>query len=456
MVLTSIEFALLLALTFILYYSVGERLRKTVLLLASCIFIGYGSPYFLLTAVGISSLTYVLGLRLSAEQGRKSLGWIYLAGVVLLVGAWTFFRHSGIIIPMGISFYTFQALSYLTEVYWGEYEAERNYWNFSLFMLLFMKFLSGPIERPSTLLPQVQKCKGFDYVEVTYGLKLIFLGLAKKLILADNLAIGVDAVFHIPQDNSGIQLLLATLIYPIQLYADFSGYTDMAIGAARLFGIKLSPNFNRPFTAITTSDLWRRWHMSLSFWVRDYLFIPLTAYLRGWNKTGIYLSLFITFGLLGVWHGTGTQFVIYGLIQGAIICYEMNVRTVRRGILHVFGNSTGRGILMVRTYLLFAFSLVFFRAESLKDAVYIISHISFGIRHSWKELSLGATDHTCIVVAVALLLMWLFEYYNAKRDLLKAISERPAYVRWTIYYLLVIALFTTGKFNSNDFIYLQF
>lgn len=456
MVFISFEFVLLIALTFVIYYVASYRYQKYVLLLASTVFIGYNSLYFLLTAVLLSTATYWLGLRLSKKQEEKTLNRIYFSGIAFLVGVWTVCRHSGLIIPLGISFYTFQALSYLTEVYWGEFKAEKNYLNFLLYMLLFMKFLSGPIERPSALLPQLQEGKKFDYDTITYGLKLILLGLIKKLVIADNLSSAIDAIYASPQDASGIQLFMTMLIYPIQLYTDFSGYTDMALGTARLFGYRLTPNFDRPFTAETTSDLWRRWHITLSFWVRDYIFMPLTSVLRRWNKPGIYLSLLITFSALGVWHGVGMSFVVYCLIQGIIICYEMRFGFLRNFILKKLGARIGGWVLILRTYLLFAFSLIFFRAGNIREAIYFISRMSFRVNQSWKEINIGLTDHVCIVAGSALLLIWIFEYFQSKRDLFQVISRQPVWIRWSVYYILIFALLTTGKFDSENFIYLQF
>ena len=452
----SFSFTLLLTLTFVLYYAVGQNFQKIILLTSCFVFIGYNSLFFLLTAIILSSITYWLGLRLSTEQKKKSLNRLYVSGIIFLVGIWTICRHSGIIVPLGISFYTFQALSYLTEVYWGEFKAEKNYLNFLLYMLLFMKFLSGPIERPSALLPQLQKSKKFDYNNITYGLKLILLGLIKKLVIANNLSPAIDSIYSNLFSSSGIQLTMTFLIYPIQLYADFSGYTDIALGIGHLFGFRLTPNFNRPFTARTISDLWRRWHITLSFWVRDYIFMPLTSVLRHWDKPGIYLSLLITFSLLGVWHGVGWNYVVYGLIQGIIICYEMQVRFLRNYILKKFGSRIGGWILILRTYLLFAFSLIFFRAGSIKEALFFIRNLSFQVNQSWKEMNIGMTDHTCIVTGSALLLMWVFEYFQSKHNLLQAISQRPIWIRWSIYYLLVFAILTTGNFDFENFIYLQF
>lgn len=454
----SFEFVVLLMLCFILYYSMGNRYKQGVLLLSSFIFIGYYNWAFLLTAVSISLFTFVLAKALARTGKEKSRKAIFASGVLLLVAIWLAFRYAGegFLFPLGISFYTFQAIAYLTEVYWEEEAPETSVWHFMLYMLLFMKFLSGPIERPGTLLPQLRQESSFNYPMVVYGLKLILIGLVKKLVLADNISPYIDGVFSSVHEASGVQLLMAFLLYPIELYADFSGYTDMAIGVASMFGIRLSPNFDRPFIARTTSDFWRRWHMSLSFWVRDYVYLPLTAETRRWGQWGIFFSLIVTFVALGVWHGAGWNFAIYGLLQGLILCYEMKVTVLRNGVEKWLGKGAGGFVLMLRTYLLFAFSLLFFRLKSVSEALYFINHISFRVHHSWKEINIGMPDHTCIVAGSTLALIWLYEYFSAKSDLLNRLEEQPAWVRWCVYYTLVFAILTTGKFGSDNFIYLQF
>ena len=282
----SLEFVLLLLLCFTLYHFVREKGRKLVLLAASGVFIGYFNPVFLVTALVVSLFTYGAAIRIerACEKGRGSR-LIYWSSISCLVLCWIGFRYahqltgnSGIVFPLGMSFYTFQAIGYLTEVYWEEEKAERKLMDFLLYMLLFMKFLSGPIERSADLLPQVRRLSPASYSMMTYGLKLIVVGLVKKLVLADHIAPYIDGVFDSMHTASGVQLLMACLLYPIELYADFSGYTDMAIGTGMLFGLKLSPNFAHPFAAQTTAEFWRRWHISLSSWVRDYLFLPVIVY----------------------------------------------------------------------------------------------------------------------------------------------------------------------------------
>ena len=430
--------------------------------MSSCIFIGYYHIAFLIIALLISLATFFLGKWVGQSKHEKDTKRIYISGLCFLITGWLAFRYANLLpgvhwlFPLGISFYTFQALSYLTEIYWKEEEPEENLADFMIYMLFFMKFLSGPIERARDMLPQLKSGKPVAYPSIVYGMKLIVVGLIKKLILADYISPYIDGIFNSIHTASGIQLLMACLLYPVELYGDFSGYTDIALGGACMLGFKLSPNFNRPFIAQTTAEFWRRWHMSLSFWVRDYLYLPLSSGMRRWGQWGVFLSLSLTFAGLGAWHGAGWNYIIYGLIQGLIIFYEMKTAMIRNKIKNWIGNPLFATLSILRTYLLFAFSLIFFRLESVSDALYYIRNISFSTHASWKEVSIGIPDHNCIVAGSALVLILVYEYFMSKRDLLEALEKQPMLVRWSIYYLLAIMLFTLGQFNSDSFIYLQF
>lgn len=407
-----------------------------------------------------STVHLLLGT-MDGKQGksRKKTKPVYIAGIIALIGGWLLLHGTvidDIIFPLGMSFYTFQAISYLTDVYWQEQRSERNWVDFLIYMLFFMKFLSGPIERGGDLLPQLKDPRPFIYSNAVTGLKYILLGLIKKLLIANQISPQTDVMFHSIHDLSGVQLLMTCLLYPIELYADFSGYTDIAIGGAYMFGIKLSPNFNRPFAARSTADFWRCWHMSLSFWVRDYLYVPLTAGTRNWGQWGIYFSLLITFLALGLWHGAGLTFAIYGLIQGVLICWEMKTAAFRNNLPQYIGKYAADSLLIVRTYLLFALSLIFFRVQSLSDAWYFLRNISFEVHSSWKEMNIGIRDHNCIVAGSALLLVLIYEYYASKYNLMETLERQPAWLRWSVYYLLVFALLMLGKFDTETFIYLQF
>lgn len=460
----SLEFVLLLLLCFTLYHLVREKGRKWILLTASSVFIGYFNPVFLVTALVVSLFTYGAAIRIErACEKERGSRLIYWSSISCLVLCWIGFRYahqltenSGIGFPLGMSFYTFQAIGYLTEVYWQEEKAERNLMDFLLYMLLFMKFLSGPIERSADLLPQVRRLSPASYSMMTYGLKLIVVGLVKKLVLADHIAPYIDGVFDSMHTASGVQLLMACLLYPIELYADFSGYTDMAIGTGMLFGLKLSPNFARPFAAQTTAEFWRRWHISLSSWVRDYLFLPLSSVTRRWGQWGVAASLLVTFIALGIWHGAGWTFAVYGLIQGLVIVWELRTEKIRNKVRKQIGKRLFATLSVIRTYLIFAVSLVFFKAQSVSDAFYFLRNISFQTRASWKEINIGMSDHICIVAGSAWLLILLYDFFMSKSDLLLRFENQPAFVRWTVYYLIVFAVFAYGEFGTENFIYLQF
>ena len=460
----SFEFVLLFLLCFTLYHFVNDKGRKFVLLAASGVFIGYFNPLFLVTALAVSFFTY--GAAIFVEQThekKRGSRLIYWSSISCLVLCWIGFRYanqlignSGFIFPLGMSFYTFQAIGYLTEVYWEEEKAERNLMDFLLYMLLFMKFLSGPIERSADLLPQVRRFSPASYSMMTYGLRLILVGLVKKLLLADHIAPYIDGVFDSMHTVSGVQLFMACLLYPIELYVDFSGYTDMAIGTGMLFGLKLSPNFAHPFAAQTTAEFWRRWHISLSSWVRDYLFLPLSSFTRRWGQWGVAASLMVAFIALGIWHGAGWTFAVYGLIQGLVIVWELRTEKIRNVIRKRIGKRLFSMLSVIRTYLIFAVSLVFFKAQSVSDAFYFLRNISFQTHASWKEINIGMSDHICIVAGSTLLLMLLYDFFMSKGDLHLRFEKQPAFVRWTVYYLIVFVVFAYGMFGTEDFIYLQF
>lgn len=243
----SLNFVVLFACTFILYHTLPSRFRKATLLTASCLFIGFYHLTFLITALILTLTTFYLGKWIGQTKRESSMKGTYFSGVCFLVVSWLAFRYADrltdchILFPLGISFYTFQAISYLTEIYWQEEEPEKSLPDFMIYMLFFMKFLSGPIERAGDMLPQLKSCKATDYASMVYGMRLIVVGLIKKLILADSIAPYIDGVFGSVYTASGVQLLMACLLYPIELYADFSGYTDIALGGARMLGIQAQP-----------------------------------------------------------------------------------------------------------------------------------------------------------------------------------------------------------------------
>lgn len=239
------------------------------------------------------------------------------------------------------------------------------------------------------------------------------------------------------------------------MYADFSGYTDIAIGGAAILGYQLSPNFNRPFIAETITDFWRRWHMSLSFWVKDYIYEPLAFNKRSWGVWGISYALLVTFILLGLWHGDSWNFIIYGAIQGSVIIYEMQRTKWCSQWSKYLSGKWFKVYNIIRTYLIFL-RRSFFKIEKFADVSYVLRHLFDGIRATYKEINLGMRDHNIIVLSLAIGLMFFYEYANSKWDLWGKLEKRPLIFRWSFYYLVVFIIFSFGDFGATDFIYLQF
>ncbi len=445
-----------MAITFLLYYHRQERgWQHTVLLVASMVFIGYYHPVYLLIASAITVFTFFWGRIIHANLGTRA-GTIYFwTGIISLTGFWLVARYWFPLFPLGISFYTFQALSYLIEIYWEE-EPEDDFVDFTLYMMLFVKFLSGPIERACDLLPQLKTARVFDYTLVTRGLKLVAWGVFLKVVIADRISPSLDIVLNDVRDATGMQILVATLLYPIQLYSDFAGYTCMALGLGRMLGFRLHPNFDRPFVSRSTGELWRRWHESLSFWVRDYVFTPLNASLRSYGRWGVYLSLFVTFVVIGVWHGAGWTFACYGLFQAILVVEEAMLGKRREQWYGSLGKHIGGALMITRTYILFALSLLFFRVAKISDVFYAYQHLFDGFDSSVKELRLGMSDQAWIVFGIATLIMLVVEYANSRRNLIIATERLRPVLRWTVYFSVLLIILFYGSFGVENFIYIQF
>ena len=452
----SIPFVCCMAITFLLYYLRQERgWQHTVLLVASMVFIGYYHPVYLLIASAITVFAFFWGRIIHANLGTRA-GTIYFwTGIIALTGFWLVARYWFPLFPLGISFYTFQALSYLIEIYWEE-EPEDDFVDFTLYMMLFVKFLSGPIERACDLLPQLKTARVFDYTLVTRGLKLVAWGVFLKVVIADRISPSLDIVLNDVRDATGMQILVATLLYPIQLYSDFAGYTCMALGLGRMLGFRLHPNFDRPFVSRSTGELWRRWHESLSFWVRDYVFTPLNASLRSYGRWGVYLSLFVTFVVIGVWHGAGWTFACYGLFQAILVVEEAMLGKRREQWYGSLGKHIGGALMITRTYILFALSLLFFRVAKISDVFYAYQHLFDGFDSSVKELRLGMSDQAWIVFGIATLVMLVVEYANSRHNLIIATERLRPVLRWTVYFSVLLIILFYGSFGVENFIYIQF
>lgn len=377
--------------------------------------------------------------------------------------------HKGIIFPLGISFFTFQSISYIADCYTKKIEAENNPFDVALFISFFPTISSGPIQRAENLIPQLKTIHHFDYDNATDGMKLFAWGLFKKLCIADRIAIYVNHVFGNASENYGTAILLSTILYSFQIYCDFSGYSDMAIGVAKYMGFDVGKNFDHPYLSQSVGEFWRRWHISLSTWLRDYIYIPLGGSRVALSR--IYANLFITFLVSGLWHGTTWNFVIWGLLHGFYQC-------IGRAGKPVFDKFKLPSFIKIFiTFCLITFAWIFFRADNLQTAELIISKIA-QVPHNLIDFvtlksELGVKDSIKIIfafnessfgylkgmVTLSFLLSFLTiaEIITHKKNGIETLKAKPVFIRWIIYtiLILIIRLFFVNNISTN-FIYQNF
>lgn len=481
----SLSYFLFLPLVFLLHHVCPSRARWLLLLTASCYFyLALGIPYLLSVLTLVTVVTYGAGIAIyqaSSLNVKRIYFWMaVVVNVFVLVGMkyvpfitensnlllGTSWSLGDTLVSIGVSYYVFQAISYLSKILQGIDSPERHAGHFALYMAFFPKLLQGPIEHPGELLPQLKKEYVFDYENVRSGLLLFTWGMIKKVVVADRLAPYVDHVYGNVADHTGIPLIVATYLYTIQIYCDFSGYTDMALGSARIFNINLTQNFNYPYLATSMADFWRRWHISFSRWILEYIFKPLHFYWRNEKTLGTVGALLITFIVSGIWHGAAWTFVIWGFVHGIFLSSAVLYKPYQKRIYARLGIAGTRFALCWQTFVTFnliSFSWIFFRAKSLDDAHYVLKNLFRNIpsqlfaissRDGFKELiCLGQGSHNFIVAMIATVLLMLFAHAG-KRQLL---TERSAPVRWLAYYAAVAVISFYGIFdNTTKFIYFQF
>jgi D-alanyl-lipoteichoic acid acyltransferase DltB (MBOAT superfamily) len=361
--------------------------------------------------------------------------------------------YLNILLPIGLSFHTFQAMSYTIEVYRGKQKAEKHFGIYSLYVMFYPQLVAGPIERPQNILPQLHAKHEFNYANLSAGLKQMAWGFFKKLVVADRLSIYVDTVYPNPELHNGTTVVISSLFFAVQIYCDFSGYSDIAIGCAKTMGFDLMTNFKRPYFAKSISDFWSRWHISLSTWFRDYLYIPL-----GGNRVKIsrrFLNLFIVFILSGLWHGASYNFIIWGVLHGvyqiiglAIKPYLAELEThFSSFFLQIWNFLKGTMVLSIVT-----FAWIFFRADSLTDAFTLISNLkSFG-----KMPFLGSGINQFGHCILAIILLFSIEYVMEFKPNFKLINNSKPLIRWASIMALLFIILVFGVFNGGQFIYFQF
>ncbi len=481
MLFNSMTFAVFLTAVFILYHIVPARLRWIFLLAASYVFymnlhVAYGLLLLFTTA-----LTYFLALGLEKAPDRAGKKRCLLGGVLPLVGILLVFKLGApvidrlnalaeagrlsmhpltvkILLPAGVSFYFFQSMGYLIDVYRGKSKAERHFGYYALFVSFFPQLLAGPIGRADSLLPQLKKERSFDYENVTYGLKLMAWGYFKKLVIADVFATVVDKVYNNPYSYVGLVFIITTVMFAIEIYCDFSGYSDIAIGCARLFGVELASNFRNPYLSFSIREFWSRWHISLSTWFRDYVYIPL-----GGSRAGRFrhcLNLFLTFLVSGFWHGSSLTFLFWGGIHGVLQILETFIYPKTRGGVSVIRKKHWWQLPL--TFIVLCFTWIFFRANTIQDAFWIISRLFWDIGRPLNYLKtavicLDMPYLSMFGMALSAAALFVWDLLSLKQDVIKLISRQRGLVRWPLYVLLLgaIALFS-HKGIATEFIYFQF
>jgi len=473
------------------FYLTPARHRWAVMLLASYCFYASWQPAYALLLALMTAIDYFCARRIGRAKMTGDRRHYFLLSLLINFGLLLAFKYLAflnetvrsvlptahfapfldLLAPIGISYYTLKKASYVIDVYRGNQEPEAHFGKFALYVSFFPEITAGPIDRAHSLLPQIHAVRAPEYSRVAGGLKLMAWGLFKKIVVADRLAIFVKAVFDHPQDHHGPLLLLAVLSFSIQIYADFSGYTDMAIGMAQILGYDLPDNFNRPYSARSIGEFWKRWHISLTTWLRDYLFLPVASALSRKIKRDHWLgmkadawiymsSISATMLLCGLWHGASWTFVAWGGLHGAYLILSLLTRKARgkwrKKILgpRPFLKPAYRWLRISLTFLAVSYIWIFFRANSLSDAAYIASNLLVvkGF-HVNAFAQMGAELPIALAAAGLMVLVHVLQPHEGIRDMF---AKRAAPFRWLFYVLLVLAIINLGKFNDVPFIYVQF
>lgn len=481
MLFNSIEFAIFLPIVFLLYWFVFQRNLKAqnlFVVIASYVFYGWWDWRFLFLIAFSSALDFVLGVCLSKEENKKKRKIYLTTSLIVNLGFLGFFKYYNffidnfvtaftflgmkpnlhtmqILLPVGISFYTFQTLSYTIDVYKRKLEPTRDFIAFSAFVSFFPQLVAGPIERATNLLPQFYKKRTFDYELAKDGMRQILWGFFKKMVIADNCAVFANEIFANSDASSGSTLALGALFFTFQIYGDFSGYSDIAIGTSKLFGFNLMKNFSFPYFSRSVAEFWRRWHISLNTWFRDYLYFPL-----GGSRNGMKMQIrntFIIFLVSGFWHGANWTFILWGLLNALFIIPSILMKTNRNNLGTVAEGKTFasfKDILnMGITFVLIIFTWIFFRAENVEHSFSYISGIFDISLFSFPHLKKAALA-TLLLILFFMVIEWLGRHNNYAIE--KAFLSKNRLVRWTFYSFIIMLIGLFMQTNETPFIYFQF
>jgi len=507
MVFTSLPFYIFFPIVTLGYFLLPHRFRWMWLLAASAYFYMAFIPIYILVIGSTIIADYLAGNAIESSEGKRRR-LIFILGLIVNLGMLGFFKYYNffngnlaslanwlgwnyplpalsLALPIGLSFHTFKSISYLIEIHQGTQKAERHFGILALYVMFYPPLVSGPIDRPGQLLPQLHAEHKFNHNDLAEGLRLMMWGFFKKLVIADRLAQFVNPVYENPAGYSGPLLVLTAAAFAYLIYSDFSGYSDIAIGAARVLGIRLMTNFDRPFSARTLAEFWQRWHISLSTWLRDYIFFPLRrALLRRKQRLPKWLNeaipTLVTMLASGLWHGAAWTFVLWGGLHGIYMTLEQWTSSLRARLDATFWPgrfvSVRSALQTLTVFVFFAFSLIFFRAPGLSAALNVISRFPQGWDFShlnlWLEqirVTLGlnypianvfpSISGLAVLTITLLQIIFLEVVQYLQIDPVSfdnLLANRPTIIRWTIYYLFAFNIILFGSFLPSAFIYFQF
>lgn len=487
MLFNSIEFLIFFPIVTILYFLLNHKYRWMLLLAASCYFYMAFRPIYILILAFTIVIDYYAGILIEKADSKQKKPFLVMSivanlGVLAVFKYYNFFTtilnthfdtHSpllNILLPVGLSFHTFQAMSYTFEVYRGNQKAERHFGIYALYVMFYPQLVAGPIERPQNILHQFYVKHDFNYQNAKSGLLLMAWGMFKKVVIADRLALFVNEVFDHPSVYSGPSVVTAAVFFSFQIFCDFSGYSDIAIGSARVMGFDLMKNFDRPYASTSISEFWRRWHISLSTWFRDYLYIPL-----GGNRVGksrAYLNLFIVFLISGLWHGANWNYIIWGALHGFFLIFALltsKPRAALQSLSRISFFPTINTVLQTSiTFILVTFAWIFFRADYHNTDIMwsVVKSLGkgwptiqefFSTEYFMKNICLGQRRRVFLTAIGLIIFMECVHYLLKNGTVSKIITSGPFWIRWSLYTVFILSILYLGIFNNTpQFIYFQF
>lgn len=462
------------------------NLRVIFLVLASYFFYMCWNPVYILLILLSTVVDYFIAQKIQdSGEGSSKKRWLFVSLLVNL-GVLFYFKYYNFLceniegffgflnfhfdipdhnwlLPAGISFYTFQTLSYTLDVYNNKSRAESNFWKFALYVSFFPQLVAGPIERSTNLLPQFSLKHSFDYKRVKLGCILILIGTFKKIVVADRFALYVDQVYSNPGDHFGFPIIMASIFFVFQIYCDFSGYSDVAIGSAKVLGFNLMDNFKGPLLSKNVTEIWRRWHISLSTWVRDYLYNPLLYKYRSSGTFFIHIVTFITFILVGVWHGANWTYIVFGFLQGIALSYELVTKKLRKKIRKSTPALLYNSLSIFITFCFWTFCCHIFRSKNISQAWSLFKDAltyKKGQLDNYFNVNIydnGLDIFELRISLVILVLISAFQFIEYKQDPSKFVAKQHVAIRWIFYLLLIVSIPLLGQYGEyKQFIYFQF